>query len=324
MIGRRFVSLLRGAALPFVLVTAGCSGSAAPPSAQGYVEGEFVRIAPEASGRLVRLDVAKGQDVAAGAPLFALDDRDQRAALAEAEAQKAAAEAQLADLKTGKRPEEIRVLDAQLAEAEAALDAARKTYDRSLALTDKAVASAAVLDQAKADLDAAEARVDAARQSRAVAELAARPEAIRAAEATVAARAAALDNARTALERRVRTSPAAGRIDDTYFRVGEIVPAGQPVVSLLPPEGRKIVFFLPEQQRAAVHPGDSVALACDGCPSGLAARVASVASDAEFAPPVIYSTESRAKLVFRAEARPEGAALALEPGQPVTVTLPAG
>lgn len=324
MIGRRIRSLLRGAALSLPLVAAGCTGSAAPPAAQGYVEGEFVRIAPEASGRLVRLDVDKGQDVAAGQSLFAVDDRDQRAALAGAEADKAAAEAQLADLMTGKRPEEIRVLDAQLAEAEAALDAARKTYARNLTLTDKAVASAAVLDQAKSDLDAAEARVDAARQSLAVAELAARPDAIRAAEQAVAARAAALDNARTLLDRRQRTAPVAGRIDDTYFRIGEIVPAGQPVVSLLPLEGRKIVFFLPEPLRAAVRPGDRVTLSCDGCPAGLAATVASIASGAEFAPPVIYSTESRAKLVFRAEARPEGAALKLDPGQPVTVTLPAG
>lgn len=303
------------------LVVVACSNGDHPTVAQGYVEGEFVRIAPEATGRLVRLDVARGQDVAEGAPLFALDDRDERAALAQAEAEKAAAEAQLADLLTGRRPEEIRVLDAQLAEAQALLDDAQKTFKRSQELSDKAVASAAALDQAQSNLAAAQARVEAARQNRAVAELPARPDAIEAARKTVAARDAVLQQARTRLERRQRTAPAAGRIDDTFFRVGEIVPAGQPVVSLLPPAGRKIVFFVSEPQRALVHPGARVALSCDSCASGLTATVSNMASQAEFAPPVIYSTESRAKLVYRVEARPEGAAGTLEPGQPLDVAL---
>lgn len=305
------------------LSAAGCSDKAAAPTAQGYVEGEFVRIGPDASGRLATLDVAKGQWIEAGAPLFALDDRDETAAVTQAEARKAAAEAELADLKTGKRPEEIRVLDAQLAEATASLTEAQKSYDRNQQLTTRAVSSAAALDQATANLDAARARVDAAHQNRAVAELPARDDTIRAAEKNVAALAAALDDARTRLARRKQASPVAGRVDDTYFRVGEIVPAGKPVVSLLPPAGRKIVFFLSELDRTAVPPGARVAIGCDGCAAGLVATVTSIASEAEFAPPVIYSTESRAKLVYRAEARPEGDALSLDPGQPVDVTLPA-
>ncbi|MCX5513269.1 secretion protein HlyD [Kaistia algarum] len=315
--------LVRCAAMALPLLVAACSSGSKLPSAQGYVEGEFVRIAPEAAGRLVRLDVVKGAAIPAGAVLFALDDRDEQAALVEAEAQKSAAEAQLADLQTGKRAEEILVLDAQRAEAEATLDAAKKSYARNLTLTDKAVSSTAALDQAKADLDTATARVDAARHSRSVAELPARPDAIRAAEENVAALTAAVDVARIRLERRQRAAPAAGRIDDTYFRIGEMVPAGQPVVSLLPDSGRKIIFFVPEPNRASVHPGERVAIACDGCAAGLSAIVTSIASEAEFAPPVIYSTQSRAKLVFRVEARPEGAAASLEPGQPVDVTLAA-
>jgi HlyD family secretion protein len=315
--------LVRGAAIALPFLAAACSSGSKPPSAQGYVEGEFVRVAPEASGRLVRLDAVKGANVAEGAPIFALDDRDENSALAEAEAKQAVGKAQLADVKTGKRAEEIRVLDAQIAEAEASLAAAKKAYTRNLTLSDKAVASAAVLDQAKADLDTATARVDAARDSRSVAELPARPETIRAAEENVAALSAAVVAARTRLDRRQRVAPVASRVADTYFRVGEMVPAGQPVVSLLPDAGRKIIFFIPEPSRASVHPGDRVAVACDGCAAGLSAIVTSIASEAEFAPPVIYSTQSRAKLVFRVEARPEGATASLEPGQPVDVTLAA-
>jgi HlyD family secretion protein len=314
-------SASRSACAIVLLLVAGCSDGSKAERAQGYVEGEFVRIAPETGGRLVRLDVAKGQDIEAGAPLFALDDRDERAALAQAEANQAVAAAQLADLKTGRRPEEIRVLDAQFAEAEATLVAAQKAYERNVTLSDKAVASAAALDQSKADLDAATARVDAARQNRAVAELAARPDAIRAAEENVAALAAAVEEAKTRLARRQQSAPASAQVADTIFRVGEMVPAGQPVVSLLPQEGRKIVFFIPEAKRSAIRVGERVAIGCDGCADDLAASVTVIASSAEFTPPVIYSTESRSKLVFRIEARPEGAAARLEPGQPVDVTL---
>jgi HlyD family secretion protein len=67
-----------------------------------------------------------------------------------------------------------------------------------------------------------------------------------------------------------------------------------------------------------------VAVACDGCPSGLEAIVQFVSPQAEFTPPVIYSNESRAKLVFLVEARPAAAAVAtLKPGQPVQGRLPA-
>ncbi|MBZ9936105.1 HlyD family efflux transporter periplasmic adaptor subunit [Mesorhizobium sp. BR1-1-16] len=300
---------------------AGCGNGSASPTVQGYVEGDFVRIGPEAIGRLVSLSVAKGQQVAAGAPLFKLDDRDERAALSQAEAERAAAAANLDDLTSGKRPEEIAVLQAQLDEAEAQQQAAQKTYTRNQALETRAVSSAAALDQARADLDAANARVDAATRNLAVARLPARPDVIDAARQTLSAREAAVAAAKTRLARRAIAAPASGLVDDTLFRVGEMVPAGSPVVSLLPPENRKVVSFLAEPQRAAVHPGDRVTLSCDGCAPGLAATVTRMASSAEFAPPVIYSTASRAKLVYRIEARPEGDALSLAPGQPLDVTL---
>ena len=164
-------------ALAATLALAACSGEAAP-ALQGYVEGDFLRVAPESAGRLTRLDVEKGDSVAAGAPLFALDARDETAALAEAEAERAAASAALQDLLTGRRQEEIAVLEANLAEARAQQSAAEKAYTRNQTLETRAVASAAALDQSRADLDAANARVDAATRNLAVSRLPARPDAI--------------------------------------------------------------------------------------------------------------------------------------------------
>ena len=107
---------------------------------------------------------------------------------------------------------------------------------------------------------------------------------------------------------------------DTYFRAGEFVPAGQPVVQLLPAGAVKARFFVPEAEAAALKPGDALQLSCDGCGAPLAARVSRVASQAEYTPPIIYSNTQRTRLVFMVEARPDAAdAARLRPGQPLGV-----
>jgi HlyD family secretion protein len=100
------------------------------------------------------------------------------------------------------------------------------------------------------------------------------------------------------------------------------VPAGSPVVSLLPPANIKVRFFVPEPRLGTVKLGQSVSVRCDGCARPVAATVSYVAPQAEYTPPVIYSRESRSKLVFLIEARPApGDATLLHPGQPVDVLL---
>lgn len=304
-----------------LLLLAACSGETGGPALHGYVDADYVLVGAETAGRLETLPVARGQPVEAGATLFTLDDRDETSALAKMRAEHAEAKASLADLLTGKRPEEIRVLDAQLADAEASLTVAQKSYERNQDLSKRSVVAVATLDQAKADLDSAAARVRAARENRAVANLPARPDQIAAAEQKVAALAAAVTAAETALARRTQAATRAGRIEEVFYQPGELVPAGQAVVSLLPADARKILFFVPEPDRSSVHPGQRIAVGCDGCAEGLAATITSVATDAEFTPPVIYSKESRAKLVYRVEARPEGEAAKLDPGQPVDIRL---
>ncbi|MFW6027254.1 MAG: HlyD family secretion protein, partial [bacterium] len=113
-------------------------------------------------------------------------------------------------------------------------------------------------------------------------------------------------------------APEGGLIQDVFFYPGELVPAGRPVVSLLPPERRKIVFYVPEPSRARFKPGTRVSVECDSCPDDLSATVDWISAQEEFTPPVIFSPEERAKLVFRLEARPDRP-LAIAPGQPVTV-----
>ena len=141
------------------------------------------------------------------------------------------------------------------------------------------------------------------------------------AEATLRQAKANLDAAQTRLARRIANSPADGTIEQIYYRPGETVPAGRPVVSLLPPRNLKIRFFVPQALLPTVKYGETVAVNCDGCDSGLTAKVSFISRSAEFTPPVIYSMEERAKLVFLIEARPEQP-LKFRVGQPVSVTLP--
>jgi HlyD family secretion protein len=125
----------------------------------------------------------------------------------------------------------------------------------------------------------------------------------------------------TRVGRRSAYSPADGTIEQVYFRVGETVSAGKPVVALLPPKNLKMRFFAPEPILPQIKYGGSVAVSCDGCDKELTAKISFIARSAEYTPPVIYSLDERAKLVYLIEARPD------EPekfrvGQPVTVTLP--
>jgi HlyD family secretion protein len=140
------------------------------------------------------------------------------------------------------------------------------------------------------------------------------------AEATLRTSEARLNSSQTRLQRRKVASPATGVVQQIYFRQGEMVPAGRPVLALLPPENIKLRFFLPESMVPKIAIGDTVGVSCDGCPADMTARVSFIAQTAEFTPPVIYSLEERSKLVFLVEARPENPA-ALRVGQPLSVSL---
>lgn len=126
---------------------------------------------------------------------------------------------------------------------------------------------------------------------------------------------------KTRLDRRRALSPAAGMIQEVYFRPGETVQPGRPVIALLPPSNLKLRFYAPETELAAIKIGQTVSASCDGCEAGLTAQVSFIAQSAEYTPPVIYSLEERAKLVFLIEARPAHPEK-FRVGQPVTVTLP--
>jgi HlyD family secretion protein len=141
------------------------------------------------------------------------------------------------------------------------------------------------------------------------------------AEAALRQAKANLEWSQTRLARRDAHSPGDGTVEQIYFRPGETVAAGKPVVALLPPGNLKIRFFAPQSLLPEIKYGDIVGVSCDGCDKDLTAKISFIARSAEFTPPVIYSMEERAKLVFLIEARPEHPEK-FRVGQPVSVTLP--
>jgi len=108
-------------------------------------------------------------------------------------------------------------------------------------------------------------------------------------------------------------------VQDVFYQGGEWVAANQPVVALLADDRVRLRFYVPQAEVALYRPGTRVAFRCDGCAAGLGARINFVSPRAEFTPPVIYSRDTRDRLVFLVEARPDRPA-DLPPGLPIDVT----
>jgi HlyD family secretion protein len=183
--------------------------------------------------------------------------------------------------------------DLQLADVamqEAAVKNAQTAYDRAQQLAKTQAGTQKSLDDAEAALRTAQAR---------------------------------LNSAQTKLVRRKVFSPVTGSVQQIYYRGGELVAAGKPILALLPPGNLKVRFFVSEAMLPKLKFGDPVAITCDGCGAGILARISFISRASEFTPPVIYSMDERAKLVFLIEARPERPER-LRVGQPVSVALGGG
>jgi HlyD family secretion protein len=300
---------------------AGC-GRQAAPAYQGYLEGEFVHVAAPLGGQLEKLAVTRGTRVEAGAPLFSLEQSAELSGLREAAEKLRQAQARLADLQKGQRPSELAALEARVGQSQSAAELSALELQRATRLHQTSVLSVEDFDRIRLNHEAntkqvAElaAQLDTARQG-------ARIDTIAAAAAEVAAQQAALDRAGWSVTQKTRSAPRAALVYDTLFREGEFVAAGQPVVSLLPPENIKVRFFVPEAGFAALKAGDVVKVTLSGQAAPLDARISYLSPKPEYTPPVLYNRENRTKLVFMVEAVFDPAAARdLHPGQPVDVTL---
>jgi HlyD family secretion protein len=290
---------------------------------QGYVEGKFVYVASPQAGRLDRLLVTRGEMIGFRQLLFTLDPEPESAAESQARELLRADQNRLADLQTGKRPPEKEVIAAQL-------NVARVEYQKSVDLLKSYESQYAAgglpqtdLINARAAVKSNAALVREYESNLAVAELPGREEQIKAQASVIAADNAALQQATWKLQQKQVASTREGLVFDTLYREGEWVQSGNPIVQLLPPGNIEVRFFVPESIVGKLKLADAVSVHCDGCPSSVPASISFISTQVEYTPPVIYSNETRSKLVFMVIAKPaaDKAAL-LHPGQPVEITLP--
>jgi len=281
----------------------------------GYVVADDIYMTSPVAGTLASVAVARGQRVAAGAPLFQIDPTQRAAGTEQARAQISANEAQV-----NQQQSALAKGRADLAAAEADAERQGAQLKRLTAAQAEKPGSVAQLDidQTRAAYDAALRRADAARM-----QLGAASAAINSAEAQVRGAQAGLTSAQRQLTELAPVAPTAGRIEDVMFKPGETVPPNVPVVSIVPDGEVKVRFYVPQAMVNGYKPGRKVAIACDGCAGGMTATVSFVASEPEYTPPVIYSLDARQKLVFMVEALPSNPR-ALVPGQPIDVAPAAG
>ncbi len=288
----------------------------------GYAEGEYVRLSAPLGGALSKVYVQRGDKVVQNAPAFVLEQDSERAARAEAEFQVKRAQAQLADLKKGKRPDEVAAMEAQLAQAEAASRLSEADLARQKQLVTAQFVSPARLDESSAAAQRDQSRLKELRAQIRTAKLGARSDEIQAAERTLNAAQAQLEQANWRLLQKTQRIPLAAHVVDVLYREGEWVPAGSPVLSLLPPQNIKARFFVPELQLGTLRIGQDVRLQCDACGTPIAAKISFISPSAEYTSPLIYSKENRSNLVFMVEARPAVKdAMRLHPGQPLEIRL---
>jgi HlyD family secretion protein len=310
-----------GIAAALLCLMAGCSRTPSESGAvQGYVEGEFVYIAAPLPGKLAALFVQRGTQVKAGDPLFELEDVQETAARNETTQRLAQLRVQVADAKKGKRPTEIDAATAQLNLARTALQFSEKELQRQEKLLAAGIVSVQDVDRLKSQRDQDRQRVAQLEAELGTAKIGMRGDQIAAAEASMKAMEATLGRSEWDLAQRRQTAPASGLVFDTLYRQGEWLAAGRPAVVLLPPQNIKVRIFVPQLLLAAIHPGDRAQVTVDGAAAPVSGVVNFISPQAEYTPPVIYSQESRQKLVYMIELTFAPATAAqLHPGQPVTV-----
>lgn len=305
-----------------LLTLSGCTKEA-PPVWNGWLEGEYVAVSPRSAGTISEVGVRSGQDVKAGQALYRIEAVTEQNHLKAAQAGLDRARANLADLSKGRRASELEAVEAQLRQAQAAETLSRREWRRRRILVDQAFIAPQQADEARAAHQRDQAVVREIRARLKTARLAARNDELSAARADVAASAAQLAQAEWQLRQKTVDAPVAGRVEDVFYRAGEWVNAGQPVLQLLPPDRLKVRFFIPQPDLGRVNVGQTLQMSCDGCGRRIAVRLDYVANQPEYTPPVIYSRENRAALMYRAEAGvPRELAPRLHVGQPVDIHPP--
>lgn len=301
------------------LLLSACKEAAPSGALTGYIEAinTFV-IAPE-SGYLQQSTLTEGQKVTPWQVVGQLDSDYQALALTQAQSQTAQAQASYENLLSGERPQELAVVEQSLKAQQARTHEAKLALARQQQLLSQQLTSQANVDSAQAAYDSALATTEQLKEEIKARALPAREQAIAAAKAAITSAQEQQKIARWQVDHRRILSPSSGTVDEVFFRQGEFVNQGQPIAMLVDDKRMKVRFYLPQSSLSAISSGQSITIKSDAGDQ-VNASVSFIAKEPAFAPPVLYGSTSRDKLVFLVEATISGST-SLRQGQPVDIVL---
>jgi HlyD family secretion protein len=269
---------------------------------QGYIDATYTYVSSGVSGKLLTLYVNKGDHIQENQLLFKLDPEPETSQLEQAKNKLSQSEQVLSDLQKGQRDTVISGLLAARLQVMANLDFARKTLDRYQALYKSGVLDKNSLDKATSDFNEADQKMKESEAHIEEARLGARENLIKAQQAVVASNMAEVKATSWSVSQKTIYSPINARVFDNLYEVGEFVEPGSPVYVLLPRTKIKVIFFVPESYLSYMKAGKIISFSCDSCKQKYPVAISFISPAAEYTPPVIFSKDSRDKLVYRIEA----------------------
>ena len=242
----------------------------------GRIEATQVDVSAKYAGRLATLTVDEGDEVTAGQQVATISSPETEAQLRSAQAQV---------LKTRQAKAEAIAL---IAQRDSELTFSRTDYERGKTLLQKGDIAQQVVDQRRNRFEAAEAGYVAANAQRDQAE-----SSIKSAEAEV-------ERLQSILVDLVLVSPRSGRVQYRLARAGEVVSAGQRILTVLDLNDVYMTIYLPAEQAGRLTIGDQARTILDPIPQYVLPNTVSfVATEAQFTPKSVETTEEREKLMFR-------------------------
>jgi membrane fusion protein YbhG len=312
---------MRRAAWMGLLLAAGCTGrDTGAIAGQGTIEVEETDVVSTVEGRVSRFRVREGATVRAGDTVATLVSSTLPDDLHEREARVARAEAELRDLERGSRPEEISRAEADLRGAAAEDARAARDRERMEALGQTDAVSQQEVDQARSVAAQAHERREAARETLDLLRAGATREAVQAARSRLAEARAALAQGQATRGELTLVAPVGGVVLPQFYRVGELVAEGKPVLTIADVSHPWVRVYLNQKDLPAVTVGGPAEAKLDGAPGQpIAGRVVAINHQAEYTPRVALTLEERADLVFGVKVALDDVGRMARAGLPVTV-----
>jgi HlyD family secretion protein len=295
-------------------------------TASGTVEATEAQLGFQAPGRIEAIDAREGDRVETGLELAHLDRTETEARRSQALAQAAGARSLLDELERGTRSEELAQGRSARDAARQRLEDARRDLDRTKRLLEGGAVSQEAFDKTSLAASVAESQYNQAEEQVHLLESGPRKERIEAQRAQLAQAEAAVRVIDATLANMTIRAPFDGVVTVRHREPGEIVPAGSAVLTLMNPESRWVRIYVTETRIGAVRLGQRARVRTDMDPDKqYGGEVAFIASEAEFTPKTVQTSEERVKLVYAVKVRiTEDPSYDLKPGLPVDVTLDLG